>query len=110
RVQDLRIGGPEHRLAHLLDDRFEPVLDDGHGDAVELGKSSIAHSTYPSSFDLRWRATVTNPVAIAVKTLAARIPYIVASEGAAVRIARNATSIPTVVPSNAITDSPRTVR
>ena len=35
RIQDLRIGGPQHGLAHLLDDGAEPVLNDGDGDRVD---------------------------------------------------------------------------
>jgi hypothetical protein len=35
RVEDLRVGGAEHGLAHLLHDGLEAVLDDRDGDAVE---------------------------------------------------------------------------
>ena len=40
RVQDLRVGRPQHGLAHLLDDGFETVLDDGDGDSVERHDAS----------------------------------------------------------------------
>ena len=33
-VEDLRVGGPQHRLPHLLDDGAEPVVEDGEGDGV----------------------------------------------------------------------------
>ena len=36
-VQDLRIGGAQHRLAHLLDDGRQAVADDGNGDRVRRG-------------------------------------------------------------------------
>ena len=39
RVEDLGVRGPEHGLAHLLDDGLQPVLDDGDGDRVD----AIAH-------------------------------------------------------------------
>src|SRR5215510_8075714 len=42
RVEDLRVGGAEHGLAHLLDDGLEAVLDDRDGDAVE---SHVGHYT-----------------------------------------------------------------
>ena len=35
RVEDLRVRGAKHGLAHLLDDGLEAVLDDRDGDAVE---------------------------------------------------------------------------
>jgi hypothetical protein len=34
RVEDLGVGGAEHRLAHLLHDRFETMLDDGDRDRI----------------------------------------------------------------------------
>ena len=39
-IEDLRIGGAKHRLAHLLHDRTEPVLDDGARDGIDLGGHS----------------------------------------------------------------------
>src|SRR5581483_2150104 len=44
RVQDLGVGGAQHRLPHLLHDRLEPVLHDRHGDAVD----ELAHARPPS--------------------------------------------------------------
>src|SRR5262252_1306627 len=35
RVEDLRVGGAQHRLAHLLHDGFETMLDHRDGDAIE---------------------------------------------------------------------------
>ena len=43
-IEDLRIGGAKHRLAHLLHDRTEPVLDDGTRDGVDLGGHSLSYS------------------------------------------------------------------
>jgi hypothetical protein len=48
RVQDLRVGGAQHGLAHLLDDGAKAVLDHRHGDRIDgrahgrvaLGKES----------------------------------------------------------------------
>ena len=37
RIQYLRIGGAQHRLAHLLDDGAEAVLHDGSRDGIDLG-------------------------------------------------------------------------
>ena len=34
-VEDLGVGGPQHRLAHLLDDGLEAVLDHGDGDGID---------------------------------------------------------------------------
>ena len=39
-IEDLRIGGAKHRLAHLFHDRTEPVLDDGTRDGIDLGGHS----------------------------------------------------------------------
>jgi hypothetical protein len=36
-VQDLRVGRAQHRLAHLLDDRFKAELQHRNSDAVEHG-------------------------------------------------------------------------
>ena len=33
-IEDLRIRGAQHRLAHFLDDGVQPMLHDGHGDAI----------------------------------------------------------------------------
>ena len=38
RVENLRIGGAQHRLAHLLDDGRQPVADHGDGDRVEIAR------------------------------------------------------------------------
>ncbi len=35
RIEDLRIGGAQHRLAHLLDDREQAMLDDRDGDRID---------------------------------------------------------------------------
>ena len=35
RIEDLRIGGAQHRLAHLLDDREQPVLHDRDDDRID---------------------------------------------------------------------------
>ena len=35
RIEDLRIGGAQHRLAHLLDDRQQAMLDHGDDDRVD---------------------------------------------------------------------------
>src|SRR5260370_24351887 len=35
RIEDVRIGGAQHRLAHLLDDREQAMLDDGDGDGID---------------------------------------------------------------------------
>src|SRR5437667_10758269 len=35
RIEDLRIGGAQHCLAHLLDDRQEAMLNDGDGDGID---------------------------------------------------------------------------
>ena len=35
RIEDLRIGGAQHRLAHLLDDREKAVLNDRDGDGID---------------------------------------------------------------------------
>ena len=34
-VEDLRISRAEHRLAHLLDDGLEPMIQDGHRDGID---------------------------------------------------------------------------
>ena len=39
-IEDLRIGGAKHGLAHLLHDRTEAVLDDGARDGIDLGGHS----------------------------------------------------------------------
>src|SRR5215813_5457487 len=49
RVGDLRVGGAQHRLAHLLHDGFEPMLDHRDGDAIE------GHDAPPRAGE-RWRA------------------------------------------------------
>src|SRR5215813_1545493 len=49
RVEDLRVGGAQHRLAHLLHDGFEPMLDHRDGDAIE------SHDAPPRAGE-RWRA------------------------------------------------------
>src|SRR5882757_9679134 len=36
-IEDLRIGRAKHGLAHFLDDRTEPMLDDGSCDGIDLG-------------------------------------------------------------------------
>ena len=36
RSENLRIGGTQHRLAHLLDDREKPVLDHRDDDRIDL--------------------------------------------------------------------------
>ena len=48
RVEDLGVGGAQHRLAHLLDDGLEAVLHHGHGDGID----AIAHGTSPPVRDL----------------------------------------------------------
>ena len=35
RIEDLRIGGAQHRLAHLLDDREQAVLNDRDDDRID---------------------------------------------------------------------------
>ena len=40
RVQDLRVGGAQHRLAHLLDDGAKSMLDHGDGDRID-GKAHV---------------------------------------------------------------------
>ncbi len=35
RIEDLRIGGAQHRLAHLLDDREQPMLHDRDDDRID---------------------------------------------------------------------------
>ena len=35
RIEDLRIGGAQHRLAHLLDDRQQAMLDDRDDDRID---------------------------------------------------------------------------
>ena len=35
RIEDLRVGGPQHGLAHLLHDGVQPVLDHGDGDRID---------------------------------------------------------------------------
>src|SRR5258705_11115896 len=37
RVEDLRIGGAKHGLAHFLHDRAETMLNDGSRDGIDLG-------------------------------------------------------------------------
>ena len=39
-IEDLRIGGAKHGLAHLLHDRTQPMLDDGPCDGIDLGGHS----------------------------------------------------------------------
>ena len=43
RVQDLRVGGAQHRLAHFLGDGIQPVLQHGDGDRVGHARI-VAHS------------------------------------------------------------------
>ncbi len=40
-IEDLRIGGAKHRLAHFLHDRAQPVLDDGARDGIDFGGHSL---------------------------------------------------------------------
>ena len=49
RVQDLRVGRAKHGLAHLLDDRAQPVLDHRDGDGVDL----LVHALLPPILILR---------------------------------------------------------
>ncbi len=37
-IEDLRIGGAKHGLAHLFHDRTEPMLDDGTRDGIDPGR------------------------------------------------------------------------
>ena len=41
RIEDLRVGGPQHGLAHLLDDGAQPVLHDGDGHGVDRRHQAI---------------------------------------------------------------------
>ena len=59
RVEDLRVRGAEHGLAHLLDDGLEAVLDDRDGDAVER---------HGASGDAGCRTTILPPLAIGLVT------------------------------------------
>ena len=43
RVDDLGVGGAEHRLAHLLGDRMQAVLDDRDRDRVDVLASGFGH-------------------------------------------------------------------
>src|SRR5579872_4272111 len=60
RVQDLRIGGAQHRLAHLLDDREQAMLDDRYGDGIDgVGQGFLAgvRSAVILCHAGTWRAT-----------------------------------------------------
>ena len=50
RVEDLRIGGAQHRLAHLLDDRVQAMLDDRYGDGIDGGFRAGVHGARSLSF------------------------------------------------------------
>ena len=41
RIEDLGVGCPQHRLAHLLDDGMEPVLNHGHGNRIEMSPHGV---------------------------------------------------------------------
>ena len=43
RVEDLRVCGPQHRLAHLLHDREQAMLHQGGGDRIGMG--SLGHQS-----------------------------------------------------------------
>src|SRR6202158_1836144 len=58
RIEDLRIGGAQHRLAHLLDDRQEAMLDDRCYDRID----TIYQGCHPS-------------IASAPQQRGARMPY-----------------------------------
>ena len=40
RIQDLRVGGAQHRLAHLLDDGVQAMLNDRDGDRIDDGPAA----------------------------------------------------------------------
>jgi len=40
-IEDLRIGGAKHGLAHLRHDRAEPVLNDGSCDGIYFGSHDL---------------------------------------------------------------------
>ena len=42
-IEDLRIGGAQHRLAHLLDDGVQPVLHDRDGHRID----GVSHTLPP---------------------------------------------------------------
>ena len=70
RVEDLRVRGAEHRLAHLLHDGLEPVLDDRDGDRIDAlthgsGLLGALHLTRPAR---------TRPGAARPKTRSPRAP------------------------------------
>ena len=43
-IQDLGVGGAQHRFPHLLDDGGQPVLDDGRGDRIDLAICGLGHA------------------------------------------------------------------
>ena len=47
RVEDLRVGGAQHRLAHLLDDGVQPVLDHRDGDRIDAAAQGFSHDFLP---------------------------------------------------------------